>query len=110
MKKKLFSFGSCPRPLSRKKLRQLMPLNHRALAAGELARKYGRSPGRGRTRCRMDRQLDELEKQSHLVGAKKMESGASILLKCLRILLGRGVRKTPRRPARTVTAKKSSRG
>lgn len=41
------TIDGCPRPLSRKKLRQLMPQN-KSLTANSLAARYGRRPGAGR--------------------------------------------------------------
>ena len=59
---------SCPRPLSRKKLRSLMWRNRPSLSSEALSTNYSRIPGLGRARNRMMRQLDELKLKSQRVG------------------------------------------
>jgi len=77
-------FGSCPRPMSRKKLRQLMPHNRNALTSAALWSRYDRKPGPGKTRSSMHRNLDALEQQKEKVGTNRMEKAATMLLTRLR--------------------------
>lgn len=81
-------FGSCPRPLSRKKLRSLMPHSRDALTGSALAAVYGRKPGPGRFRHGALRQMDELEEQQQAAGERGVAERAAGMLKRLQGLFG----------------------
>lgn len=58
----LWKIEGCPRPLSRKKARQLMWRNRADFRSYGLAYRYGRKPGRGRSRGRLESEQMQLEK------------------------------------------------
>lgn len=59
--------AGCPKPLSRKKLRQLMPHNHAELIGPKLAGRFQRAPGGGRYRSRLKSEEERLERQQQRV-------------------------------------------
>ena len=78
--------GSCPRPLSRRKLRALMPHNHRDLTARALADKHRRSPGLGRFKSYLEAMEREMEREEHKAAAGTLRDQIHAQLVALRAL------------------------
>ena len=57
----ILTVAGCPKPLSRKKLRQLMPHNHPDLTGPRLAGRFGRAPGGGRYKAHLRDEAERLE-------------------------------------------------
>lgn len=88
----------CPKPLSRKKLRQLMPMN-RDLTGPKLAGRFGRSPGGGRYKTHLRNEQEQLEQRQQKATANEALAGtiATALSAISRLLAPRvGVRRVPK--------------
>ena len=78
----------CPKPLSRKKLRQLMPHNHADLTGPRLAGRFGRAPGGGRYKTHLQDEEERLERQQQrLVDNETFTSMITTALLSIRKLL-----------------------
>ena len=69
----------CSKPLSRKKLRQLMPQNS-GLTSYTLSHNHGRKPGYGKNHRRLTAELDALQIESEKNTTAKMTASALSLL------------------------------
>lgn len=74
--------AACPKPWSRKQLRQLMHKRHRELTADNVAR-FGHRPGKGRLRDRMLAQLAKFEEHEKAGALPEQQSGVLAFLKSL---------------------------
>jgi hypothetical protein len=85
------SIAGCPKPLSRKKLRQLMPHNHADLTGPKLAGRYGRSPGTGRYKTHLRNEEERLERQQQRLANNESFAGAiaTALLSIRKLLMPR---------------------
>lgn len=91
--------AGCPKPLSRKKLRQLMPHNHADLTGPRLAGRFQRAPGGGRYRSRLRDEAERLEtKQQRIIDNESMATMIATALLSIRKLLA------PRMKVRAVKA------
>lgn len=97
-----FFIKGCDRPLSRKKLRQLM-WNRKDLTANRMAAQFDRKPGMGRFKKHLLREEMELERQEKKMAADSMAGSIkTALLRLMALLQPKvGVRKTAR-AARTI--------
>lgn len=75
------------KPLSRKKARQLMPRNHKALTGEQMAMRYGRTPGSGRFKSRVEAHEAELQKQERKEVNEAVKAKISTALTQLRNFL-----------------------
>lgn len=93
---------ACPRPLSRKQLRGMMPRNHENLTASALAYQFDRKPGGGRTRRRLEHLEHQLRKQEEAAANTGLAEMVAARLAWVGRMLARAAGQNPARRQRAV--------